>query len=393
MNFEIKLSQRVCNIEQSASIVANEAIASLHKQGKNVINLSIGEPDFYPADKVKEEAMLAIAKNVNAYTNAQGILELRQAISKKLREENGIVADPGKNILVTPGVKQALFYLNSCLINPGDEIIVLEPYWFTYLESVKLCDGIPVPVVGKEEKGFKPTTRQIEEKITSKTKYIVLSNPCNPTGAVWDIQELKEIVSLAKAYNLLIIADEIYEKIIFDNHKFVSIASLPEAEEITITLNGFSKCSAIQGWRVGFVVANEVIIKAMLKIQQQVATCVNSIAQRAAVVAFEQTEEIKKMVQVYQQRRDLMVNGLNSIMHFQCKKPLGGLFIFVNISSLNLGSVAAASILLEKLGIGVVPGVAYGKNFDHYLRFSFTTSEENIREAVKRLTLFFGTKK
>jgi len=385
----MELSNRISHIKPSASMAVKEKASMLKQQGKNIIDLSVGEPHFNTPNHIKEAAIKALSNNHTKYTSSKGIPELRKQISIKLQQENNLTTDPEKNILVTPGTKQALYYLNCVIINPGDEAIIFEPYWVTYPESIKLCGGIPVPVFGKEENNFKPTIKEIEEKITEKTKYILFSNPCNPTGALFNKEELQEIVNLAKERNIYIISDEIYEYIIYDN-EFVSTASLSRAKDITITLNGFSKGTNMTGWRIAFIAAPEHIIKAANIMQQQIATCASSISQKAAVEAYNEKHKIKDMVQKYQQNRDLLVNGLNKIKGFHCNNPKGTFYTFPNISGLNMNSTKAAEYILEHAQITTVPGIAYGENCDSFLRFSFAASEEDIKEALNRLEKLFG---
>jgi aspartate aminotransferase len=327
IEFEKMVSERIKVIKPSASMDATEKVAELRRQGKEVINLSIGQPDFNTPDNIKLAGIKAINDNFTGYTSAKGIPELLEAVSKKLLEDNKIKTIPGKNIIITPGIKQALYYVNLCLINPGDEAIILEPYWLTYIDSLKLCGGVPVIVCCKEENNFKPKIEDIEKRITKKTKYILFNNPNNPTGAVWSKSELKKLVEVARKHKVTIVADEIYEHIIFDNNKFISIASLEGADDITITFNGFSKGPAMTGWRLGFIAAPEEIIKLMVKAQQQIATCATSISQKAAVVAYEQKKEIEEMRLIYQKRRDLLVNGLNKIKGFKCNHPEGTFYV------------------------------------------------------------------
>ncbi|MBS3124364.1 pyridoxal phosphate-dependent aminotransferase [Candidatus Woesearchaeota archaeon] len=393
MEIESKLALRLKEIKLSSSISTNEKIKCLIKEGKKIINFSVGEPEIDTFPKIKEAAIKAINDNYSHYTNSRGILELRHKISEKLRNENKIDLNAENNIIIVPGVKQALYYLNTALINPGDEAIIFEPYWSTYIDSLKLCGGVPITISGKEENYFKPDLKLLRNKITPKTKYILFSNPCNPSGTLFNRKELEEIVMIAKEHNILIISDEIYEKLVFDDNQFVSTASILEAEDITITINGFSKVTAMTGWRLGFIAANEAIIKAITLVQQQIATCPNSIVQKAAEVAFEQKEEIDQMVKIYQRKRDLLVDGLNKIKGFSCNKPQGSFYVFPNISGLDLGGSTNVSLyLLEKTGIGVVPGIEYGNNFDNYVRFAYTITEKEILEAISRLESAFGKK-
>ena len=324
---------------------------------------------------------------------SKGIPELLKVVGKKLNRENAIKANSENNILITPGIKQALFYINCCLINPGDEGIILEPYWITYLDSLKLCGGVPVFVEGKEENNFKATIGEIKSKVTPKTKYILFSNPCNPSGAVWRREELEDIVKIARKHDIFIISDEIYEYFLYDRLKHVSTASLRGAEKLTITFNGFSKGQAMSGWRVGYIVANDKIIKAATKMQQTIATCVCSISQKAAVKGYHAKKEIKNIVREYQERRNIFVRGLNGIKGISCKYPEGAFYVFANISGLNINGLQASSKILDYASVSSVPGIVYGEHYSNYVRFSFAAGRDVLKDAVKRMEkLFLGNR-
>ena len=392
MELNTKLSDRVNAIALSKSMSSNEEVVKLIKQGVDVINLTIGEPDFPSPLSIKKAGIDAIKNNYTHYTNSKGIHELLVTIGNVMRKKYSTVIDPDKNIIITPGTKQAVYYLNCVLINPGDEGIIFEPNWLTYWDSLKLCGGIPVNVIGKESDGFKPKIRDINNSITKKTKYILFSNPCNPTGAVWNREELRELLKIAITNNILIIADEIYGRIIFDKRKFVSIGSLENVENNVIILNGFSKEQAMTGWRIGYMIGPAVIIDAVNKMQQQIATRVSSISQHAALKGFSVERSIDNMVRTFEKRRNILIRGLNKIKGFSCQKPQGTFYAFVNISGTGMDSEQIADYLLQKAKIGVVPGVSYGSNFRHYIRVSFTINEKRIIEALNRLTELFGKK-
>jgi aspartate/methionine/tyrosine aminotransferase/aminoglycoside N3'-acetyltransferase len=389
-NMKNVLADRINDIKPPASMGMSEKVSGMKKKGREIIDLTIGEPDFDTPDKIRNAGIKAIKNGFTHYTKSKGIDELRYEIRKKLHKENRIKVDPDNNILITPGVKQALYYLNSCVINPNDEAIVIEPHWMTYIDSLLLCGGVPKTVCGEEGNDFKPTMEQIENKISERVKYIIVNNPCNPTGALWSKQELEKIVDMARKNNMLIVSDEIYEKMVFDDNKFVSMASLEGAEDITITLNGFSKSHAMTGWRVGYAVGHEEIIKAMNKVQQQIATCACSISQKAAVIANQERDDVKRMTSLYQKRRDILVNGLNKINGFECRKPKGTFYAFANITGLGMGSLEVTEYMLKEANVAVVPGIAYGKNCNNFIRLSFAASEENIEGALRNLDACFG---
>jgi len=384
-------ANRIYSINPSASMSVNQKAKDLINSGIDIINLSIGQPDFNTPLHVKNAAINAINENHTGYISSKGISNLLSSIEKKYKNHsfNQLTKN---NIIVTPGVKQALFYLNLCLINPGDEAIIFEPYWVTYLDSLLLCGGKPINISGKEENYFKPDISDIKSKITDKTKYFLFSNPCNPSGAVWNKDELNEIYFLAKKHNLYIISDEIYDSIIFDNLKYTSIGSLEEKINKVITLNGYSKSYSMPGFRIGYIIANETLITQTIKLQETIATCVSSISQFAASNAYDDELFLLNNKIIYEQRRDLLVDGINSIKGLSCVKPKGSFYVFINIKDLRMDSIKASEDMLVNAKVAVVPGIAYGNNFDSYVRASFATSEKKINKAIENLLKYYGKK-
>jgi aspartate/methionine/tyrosine aminotransferase len=384
MDAERFVSRRVSGIAPSATVSLNALANKLKAEGKNVVNLTAGEPDFDTLEPVKKAAFAALERGETHYSDSRGILELREAIAGKLARENGLKYDAKKQILVTPGGKQAIFYALTAVLNDGDEAVIPEPCWVSYFDLVKLAGGVPVPVPSTEEQGFKPSVEEVAEKVSRKAKVIMLNSPTNPTGAVWGRQELQEIVDVAVENDLLILSDEMYEKFLYGK-EFVSVAALEGAFERTITLNGFSKTHAMTGWRVGYMAGNERIVEECVKLQQQTVTCVPPFVMKAAVEALKHSEEAGKMVQEFRKRRDYFVRELNRVPKMSCRMPDGAFYAFPNIKKTGMSSMEATKFFIEKALVAGVPGSAFGESGEGYTRFSFAAAMEELEKAVAQL--------
>jgi aspartate/methionine/tyrosine aminotransferase len=315
---------------------------------------------------------------------------LREVIAGKLHTENNIIADPAQEIIVTPGGKQAIFYACMALLNAGDEVLIPGPYWVSYKAMVELADGALKEVPTDEKNDFHVLSGDIERSITDKTKMLILVNPSNPTGAVMSADELSDIARIATRRNLIVIVDEIYEKIVFDGKKHVSLASLPGMKERTITVNGFSKTFAMTGWRLGYAVGPRPIIKQMVKIQQHSATCAASFVQYAAVQAFSKpvTKEVEHMVRTYESRRNVFIEGIQALPFYACNMPQGAFYFFLNIKKFKKSSMDISKELLETVSLATVPGSAFGNSGEGYVRISFATSDTVLKDALKRFEQF-----
>jgi aspartate aminotransferase len=360
----------------------------LKAKGVDVIGFGAGEPDFDTPYHIKEAAKEAIDMGFTKYTPPAGIPELRRAVANKLKEENGIDYEP-EQVVITDGAKQALFNLMLSVIDEGDEVVIPAPYWVTYPEQVKFAGGTPVFVETKEIKGFALTLEELKPAITSKTKMVILCTPHNPTGSVIPKEELYRIGQFCAERGILIASDECYEYLTYDGFKHTSVASLsPEIKEITITINALSKGFSMTGWRVGYAAGPKEIIDAMIKINSQSISNVNSIAQKAAVAALTKPKDfLEEWLEAFDQRRRYMVETLNQIPGVSCLMSRGAFYAFPNVKELlKLGSFKddweLAEFLLEKAKIAVVPGSAFG--YPGYLRLSYATSMENIEEGLKR---------
>ena len=386
------LSERVKNLATSQTLAMAAKARELRGQGKDVIGLSLGEPDFNIPDFIKEAAKKAIDENYNSYTPVDGYLDLKKAIIKKFERDNGLIYSPSQ-IVVSTGAKQALYNIASVLINPGDEVILPCPYWVSYADIVKLKGGIPVEVKTDIENDFKMTGTQLESAITEKTKMIWFSSPCNPSGSVYSDEELSALSKVLENYeNIFIVSDEIYEHINYQGgHN--SIGTYNAVKDRTITVNGVSKAFAMTGWRIGYIGAPEWIARACNKVQGQVTSGANCIAQRAVITALnENPDKIEYMVEEFKARRDLILELLGEIKGFNCNIPDGAFYVFPDIShyfgrtidGFEINNASDMSMfLLEKALVATVTGNAFGN--PNCIRISYAASKEQIVEAVKRI--------
>ncbi|BFL46596.1 pyridoxal phosphate-dependent aminotransferase [Lactonifactor longoviformis] len=367
------------------------AMFELAREYDNVINLCIGEPGFPTPPNVIGAGRDALYKGYTKYTPNAGIPGLREALSQKLLRENKIQADPETEIIVTAGGVEAVLLAMMVTVNPGDEVLVPIPSWPNYPEQIKFVGGTMVPVPAYEKDGFVPTKENIEERITEKTKVLVLNSPNNPTGGVISRGEMEEICKLVRKHDLTIISDEPYERLLYDGAEHVSPASLPNMKEHVITVNTFSKTFAMSGWRVGYASGPKQAIGAMVQIIEQVTSSVNAAAQYACIEALNHTEKaIQKMVKGYQRNRDILVEGLNGCKNVSCRCPLGAFYAFPNIQDTGLTSAQLAADIVKEVQVVTTPGPAFGIYGEGYLRLSYASSETEIREAVKRLQQYFN---
>lgn len=373
--------ERLKQIKPSATLRISATAKELARQGKPVINMSVGEPDFVTPRHIIEGAIKALNDGKVFYTPTKGIPELLDAIAEKLKNENGIDAKP-ENIIVTPGAKYAIFEAMMATIDKGDEVILLDPSWVSYEPCVLMAEGKPVWVPHAE--GFEDAP--IEEYITSKTKMIVINTPSNPLGVVYPKEFLKKVRDLAIDHDLLVLSDEIYEKIIFEG-EHVSIASFDDMFDRTITINGFSKAYAMTGWRLGYAVANEEIIKNMNKIQSHSVSHPTSFVQYAGVVALKGDQScVKEMVAEFKARRDILIEGLDRL-GIEYAPPKGAFYLFMNVG---MDGLKFSEEFLKKEFVAVTPGEAFGRSYKSWVRVSYATSRSNIEEFLRRLERFMN---
>ena len=394
----MKLSRKAEAISPSITLAITAKAKELKESGVDVISFGAGEPDFNTPSNIIEAAYKAMKEGKTKYTATSGIKELKEEICKKFLRDNGLKYDLDQ-IIVCTGAKQCLADAFMAILNEGDEVIIPTPYWVSYPELVKIAGGVPVFMEGSIKNHFKYEIEKLENIVTSKTKAIIINSPNNPTGTIHNKEELLELAKFAENHNLIIIADEIYEKLIYDGERHISIASLTDyAYNNTIVINGLSKAAAMTGWRIGYAAANKEIIKLMTSIQSHMTSNTNSITQYAAIEALSNTEDsLNKMVKEFDNRRKYMIKRLDSIKGINYILPKGAFYIMVNVSgvygkSINeekiTDSLSFSKELLKEENVAVIPGIGFG--LDDYIRLSYATSMENIENGIDRIEKFLN---
>ena len=389
----MNLADRAKNISPSPTLSIDAKAKKLIAGGADVVNFGVGEPDFDTPDHIKQAAVDAINRGMTKYTAVAGTDQIKEAIIKKFKDDNGLDYQPGQ-IVVSAGAKHSLYNAFQVLCQEGDEIILPAPYWVSYLEQIKLAGGIPIIVQTRASNGFKLTPEELESAITPRTRMVMINSPSNPTGAVYSRSELEDLGKILVRREITIISDEIYEKLIYDGLEHVSIASLsPELKELTVVINGVSKSYAMTGWRIGYAAAPGPVAKAMADLQSHSTSNPTSIAQAASVVALNGTQEpLQKMVVEFNRRRDYILERVNGIPGLNCNCPGGAFYVFPDMSHyINRtyngkkigGASDLAAILLEEANVALVPGVAFGD--DRCFRLSYATSMEWIKEGLDRI--------
>lgn len=380
-----KIAARMNRMAPSGIRKVNEKALAMERAGEKVLHFEIGRPDFDTPEYIKKAAEQALAEGKVHYTSNFGLMELRQAIADKLKRENN-VDYKASEVLVTVGLSEAVFAVLATILEEGDEILVPDPVWLNYINVPNLLGAKAVTYGLTEETGFQMDLEEVKAKITPKTRAIVIITPNNPTGGVLSEDVLKELADIAISNDLMVISDEVYERLIYDGAKHISIASLPGMKERTFTMNGMSKAYAMDGWRLGYVAAPEEYILAMNKFHQHNTTCAPNFVQVAAIAALTQEgDEVKEMVKEYQRRRDYAVKAINEIPGLHCECPKGAFYIFINCKSLNMKSADLSAYLLEEAKIALVPGDVFGPGGEGYLRMSFANSYENVVEGCAQL--------
>lgn len=392
-------SSKAERISPSITLAIDAKAKKMASEGIDVIGFGAGEPDFNTPENIQGAAIEAIKEGRTKYTAASGIKELKDAIANKFKVDNDLTYTPSQ-IIVSTGAKQCLASAFQAILNPGDEVIIPVPYWVSYPELVQLADGVPVFVETSEENSFKYTIEGLKNAVTSKTKAILINSPNNPTGTVYTKEELETLAEFSRENDLIIISDEIYEKLIYGDEKHISIAALSEdAYNRTIVINGMSKSYAMTGWRIGYAAAgNEKIIKLMSNIQSHVTSNPNSIAQYASVEALMGSQDtIDFMIKEFSKRRDYMVDRISTMKNVSCLKPMGAFYVMINISKVldkefegeKIGtSLRFSELLLDKEKVAVIPGSAFG--VDNYIRLSYATSIKNIEKGLDRIEHFLN---
>ena len=388
-----ELSERINKLETSATLAMAAKARELRAEGKKIIGLSLGEPDFNTPDFIKEAAIQAINDNYNSYTPVDGYVELKEAIIEKFERDNKLTYKPSQ-IVVSTGAKQSLANVALVMINPGDEVILPCPYWVSYRDIVKIAEGTPVEVKTSIENDFKMTPEQLENAITPKTKMIWFSSPCNPSGSLYSTKELRALADvLQKHPQIIVVSDEIYEHINFSEDGHASMAQFEDMYDRTVTVNGVSKAFAMTGWRIGYIGAPEYIARACNKIQGQITSGANCIAQRATITALKApVSKIKYMIDKFKERRTLILDLLNEVEGFKCNEPEGAFYVFPNVSALfgktfkgnKIENATDLSMyLLEEAQVATVTGEAFGN--PDCIRISYAASEDDIKNAIAQI--------
>ena len=379
------IAARMDQLVPSGIRKVNERALAMERAGEKVLHFEIGRPDFDTPAYIKRAAMESLERGEVFYTSNFGLTELRQEVANYLNRRSH-TDYRACEVLVTVGLSEAVFDLLCTILDEGDELLIPDPVWMNYLNVPRLLGAVPVSYELKEENGYQLDLEEIRAKITDKTKAMVIVTPNNPTGGVLTEETLRGLAEIAVEKDILVISDEVYERLVYDGERHVSMASLPGMKERTFTMNGLSKAYSMTGWRIGYVAAPEEYITAMNKIHQHNTTCAPSFVQWAAIAALrDEGDEVEKMVREYQRRRDCAVKAINDIPGLSCLCPKGAFYLFINCKALGRPSAELAQYLLEKAKIALVPGDVFGRGGEGYLRMSFANSYENIVEGRPRL--------
>ena len=381
-------SKRMEALPFSGIRVMMERATRMQKEGQDVIHMEIGRPDFDTPEVIKKAAYDSLEKGHVFYTSNYGTPELRAAIAEKLTKENNVAYAP-EEILVTIGVGEGTYASIAAFVNPGEEVLVPNPVWLNYIHVPEFFGAVPVTYSLKEDRNYQIDMDELEAKTTEKTRMLVINTPGNPTGTVQSLETLQKLADFAKRHDLIVVSDEIYEKLVYGGTKHVSIASLPGMKERT--LNGFSKCYSMTGWRLGYAAAPVEFIKGLVRVHQYINTCASSFVQDAGIVALKEAEpDVQAMVKEYERRRNYAVKALNEMDGISCRMPEGAFYIFVNIKSLGKTSAEVADYLLDEAKVATVPGTAFGTEGEGYIRLSYACSYERIVEAMARMKKAFA---
>lgn len=390
------LSRKAARVHPSATLNIDSKFKRMLQEGIDVVGFGAGEPDFETPEYIREAAIKAINEGKTKYTPASGILELKEAVCHKLKNENGLEYEPSQ-IVISSGAKQSLFNALNVLINPGDEVILPAPFWVSYYELIQMAGGLPVVLMGKEENDFELNLEQIREAVSEHTKAIIITNPNNPTGMMISDEVLRGIADICVENSIYVISDEIYEKLVYDDRKHSSIASYNEnIKDLTIVVNGVSKTYAMTGWRIGYTASNPEISKMMANYQSHSTSNPNTIAQYAALAALSKDDgSAERMKAEFKKRRDYLVERVNELPLVSCRKPTGAFYVMINISKL-LGkkykgieidsATTLCNLLLENVKLSIVPCESFCA--PNFVRWSYANSLENIKKGVDRLAAF-----
>jgi len=389
MRIDIRLAERLKQVKPSSTLAITSKAKKLKAEGYDIVNLAAGEPDFDTPDFVKEAGIDAIRKGFTKYTPTTGIPELKNLISEKFKKDNSLEYLPSQ-IVVSCGAKHSIFNSLFVLLDPGEEVLIPQPYWVSYPEMVNLCMGKPRFIKTSPENNFKVTPQQLKEQINPKTKVFILNSPSNPTGCVYNEKELRDIAEICVSNKIFVISDEIYEKLIYDGLKHISIASFnKDIYDLTITINGLSKSYSMTGWRIGYLAAAPNISEAVSRLQDHSTSNPNSIAQKAAVAALSNSGNFfNEISSEFTARRDYCIDRLNSMPRIKAIIPQGAFYIFCDIGKAGLKSAEFANRLLEEKYVSLIPGDGFGMN--NYIRISFATGLDQLKKGMDRINDFLN---
>jgi len=384
MRIDTRLAERLKKINPSSTLAITSKAKKLKSEGKDIVNLAAGEPDFDTPDFIKEAAIAAIRSGFTKYTPTTGIPELKKLIADKFQRDNSLTYNPNQ-IVVSCGAKHSIFNALMVLVNRGEEVLIPSPYWVSYPEMVNLCEGITRFVKTDPENNFKIRPGDLERNISPKTKLLILNSPSNPTGCVYTFEELREIAKICSRKKIFVVSDEIYEKLIYDNLKHVSIAGLgQDIYDLTITINGLSKSYSMTGWRIGYLGGPQDIVDAISKLQDHSTSNPTSISQKAAVAALSTTDDFSQNIcQEFKKRRDYVISRLKKIKKLSFVVPQGAFYVFCDISQTKMDSLAFANRLIDEMLVSLIPGAGFGR--DDYVRLSFATSMEQLEKGMNRI--------
>jgi len=379
------MASRMFRLKAESAFVILQKAKMLEREGYDVIHFEIGEPDFDTPEHIKEAAAKALKEGYTHYTPSPGILELREAISEYLEEEFKVEYGPDE-IIATPGGKAAIFYALATVVEEGDEVIIPDPAFPAYESVIRFLNAKPVFVRLKEENDFRMIPEDVEAKVTDKTKAVVINSPHNPCGSVLTRGDVEGLAEIALRHNLVLITDDVYHKIIYDGFEHESVVSIPEVRDRVLLLNSLSKTYAMTGWRIGYIAADRRFIERMVVLQNNLVSCLPAFVQKATVAALRGPQDfVKKMVDEYRRRRDVIVDGLNRIRGFKCKKPLGAFYVFPNVKGVGMDERELVEYLLREAKVATLHGSAFGPGGEGYLRFSYATSVDLIKTGLERI--------
>ena len=386
-----KLSKSAQNLTGQPMFRMLSKIQEIEKKGKKILHFELGDPDFPTPSNISEAAIQSIRDGKTHYANSMGISELREAVQKTTEISRGFKPDFSQ-VLVTPGANYIIYLAISTLVNPGEEVIIPDPGFPTYTSAANFIGAKPVYVPLYEKNSFQLSPDDLEKKITDKTKLIIINSPANPTGSVMTKDEIFQVAQIAKKYNVYLLTDEVYSRLIFDSDKgFFSPASLDKCKDRTIIINGLSKAFAMTGWRIGVAIGPEEIISKMGLIVETISSCTPPFCQYAGLEAVVGDQSaLKKMKKEYEERKKILVEGLNEVKGISCVNPGGAMYVFPNITKTGMDSDTFSEYVLDKIGVGVLPGNNFGENGEGYIRMCYATSLEDILLALSRLKNLFG---